>query len=331
MFNKVQEAAYDLVQSDAKFLYSLIDIQENAKNIKSNYMLMSLPYIGIFVDGAEQWCKKVGLKKSPIFNQKEKKYYVALRQTHKLYELSYDRYTELLLKKFKESDQYFYGVRSLLEKIKGYYNVGVDYCGKEACGNTILCGIYVPLKTLGVKSSELIIKDLSVFAGKLVAFFLYPNLKPYNYNKKIIVKYKDYHFYKNCPIKLKSDLGFVLFNILCNINYVIEFIDKFFVEEIPQKFKFAYLQYYYICDFLEELNIANKTNFYINKSLKNRHLRNCLTHYGLGQFMNESEVKNDDILKGLTQKAFNIDYYTCKKILYNYLKNLKRQIENAIY
>lgn len=194
-----------MVQSDAKFLYSLIDIQENVKNIKSNYMLMSLPYIGIFADGAEQWCKKVGLKN------------------------------------FKESDQYFYGVHSLLEKIKGYYNISVDYCGKEACGKTILCVIYVPLKTLGVKSYELILKDLSIFAGKLVAFFLYPNLKPYNYNKKIIVKYKDYHFYKNCPIKLKSDLGFVLFNILRNINYVIEFIDKFFVEEIPQKFKFAYL------------------------------------------------------------------------------------------
>mgnify|MGYP000363302772 CR=1 FL=1 len=31
MFNKVQEAACDLVQLDAKFLYSLIDIQENVK------------------------------------------------------------------------------------------------------------------------------------------------------------------------------------------------------------------------------------------------------------------------------------------------------------
>ena len=39
--------------------------------------------------------------------------------------------------------------------------------------------------------------------------------------------------------------------------------------------------------------------------------------------MNESEIKNDDILKGLTQNAFNIDYYTCKELLYNYLKNLK--------
>ena len=52
-----------MVQSDANFLYSLIDIQENVKNIKSNYMLMSLPYIGIFADGAEQWCKKIRIKK----------------------------------------------------------------------------------------------------------------------------------------------------------------------------------------------------------------------------------------------------------------------------
>lgn len=50
----------------------------------------------------------------------------------------------------------------------------------------------------------------------------------------------------------KNNLGFVLFCILCNINYIIEFLDKYFVEEIPQKFKYAYLQYYYICDFIEE-------------------------------------------------------------------------------
>ena len=98
-------------------------------------MLMSLPYIRIFADGAEQWCKKVGLKN------------------------------------FKESEQDFYDVRSLLEKIKGYYNVGVDYCGKEACGNTILCVICVPLKTLGVKYYELILKDLSIFAGNLLLSF----------------------------------------------------------------------------------------------------------------------------------------------------------------
>lgn len=31
MLNKVQKAAYELIQSDARFIYSLIDIQNKAK------------------------------------------------------------------------------------------------------------------------------------------------------------------------------------------------------------------------------------------------------------------------------------------------------------
>lgn len=54
MVNKVQKAALDLIQSDARFMYTLIDIQNNAKNINSNYLMMSMPYIGIFADGTEQ-------------------------------------------------------------------------------------------------------------------------------------------------------------------------------------------------------------------------------------------------------------------------------------
>lgn len=59
---------------------------------------------------------------------KKKEYYVKLRQAHKLFEMSYEEYETLLLNKFHESDEYFYNIRSLLEKIIGYYNVGADYC-----------------------------------------------------------------------------------------------------------------------------------------------------------------------------------------------------------
>ena len=60
--NKVQRAAYELIQADARFLYTLVDMSQNASNISSNYIMMCQPYIGIFADGAEQWCKKLGLK-----------------------------------------------------------------------------------------------------------------------------------------------------------------------------------------------------------------------------------------------------------------------------
>lgn len=69
--NKVQQAAFDLIREDARFLYAITDIKRNAKNIDSNYICMSLPYIGLFADGAEQWCKKIGLN-APTFNPTEK-------------------------------------------------------------------------------------------------------------------------------------------------------------------------------------------------------------------------------------------------------------------
>lgn len=332
MLNKVQKAAFDLIQSDARFIYTLFDMQYNAKNIDSNYIAMSMPYIGIFTDGAEQWCNKIGLKNAPRFNGEEKEYYVKLRQAHKLYEMSYKEYEKLLLDKFQESDKYFYNIRSLLEKVIGYYNVGADYCNGEVCGNTILCAMYLPFKILGDEKIGPKISDLSIIIGKLIASFLGTNLEPFIYDdKNNIVEYRDYHFFRKSPIKLKSNFGFILFCILCGINYVVEFLDKIFVDEIPQKFKYAYLQYYYLCDFIDELNIANNTNYYINKTLKNRTLRNCFAHYGLGQFMKETEINEKDVLKGLTEKAFYMDYFFCKSLLYEYLIDLKNQIEETIF
>lgn len=93
--NITQQAAFALLQSDARFIYTLTDIQKNAYNIKSNYIMMCQPYVGIFADGAEQWAKKVGLN-SPAFNNKEKAYYAALRQGHKLLEKPYNTYSKLL-------------------------------------------------------------------------------------------------------------------------------------------------------------------------------------------------------------------------------------------
>ena len=61
-FNKVQLLAWELIQADARFLYTLVDIQQNAKNISSDYIMMCQPCIGIFADGAEQWCKKTLLE-----------------------------------------------------------------------------------------------------------------------------------------------------------------------------------------------------------------------------------------------------------------------------
>ena len=125
----------------------------------------------------------------------------------------------------------------------------------------------------------------------------------------------------------KGILG-LLFTI---VNYVTVFIEKYFIEEIPQKFKFAYLQYYYLCDFIKEFSVANNIGIGLNSSFKNRGIRNCLAHYGLGQFLSEDDVIEDDVLKGLTYKAFGMDYNSTKEHLFEYLKELTEQIKYMIF
>lgn len=329
MLNDVQKAAYELIQADARFFYTLTFINKDVRNISSNYIMMSQPYIGLFADGAEQWCRKVGLS-APKFTDAEKEYYTKLRQSHKLYEMPYSNYLLALMEKFEISEKHFYRIRSLLEKLFGYSNVGIDKCNGYFCGNTILCALYTPADILGDNNIELWIRNISVVVGKIAGFFDCQEFPPYNYDDSILVQCKDYHFYNNCPLRVKSDLAFLLFSIVCSVNYVIKFIEHYFTEEIPQKFKFAYLQYYYLCDFIKELNIANGTSFYINDSLKDRSFRNCLAHYGLGQYLSEDELIKDDILKGLTNKAFGMNYSDAKDRLYFYLTELTNQIEDEI-
>lgn len=329
--NKIQSAAYDLIKSDARFIYTLIRIQQNAKRIKSNYMMMSQPYIGIFADGAEQWCRKMKLN-APMFSAADKKYYDAVRQSHKLLELTYEEYKNKLMGHLKRSDEHFYKIRGPWQKIFGYWNFGADRCNGKFCGNTIICDMNTPLSVFSDPECGPKMKKAAEVAGRLAAFFECTKLPPFDFDKSNKTNYKDYNFSKKCPLKLKNELGFVLFSLLCNINFVIEFIDGIILEEVPQKLKFAYLQYYYLCDFIDDVNLNNGTSLTLNKSLKNPEFRNCLAHYGLGQFFkNDSEVLNNDILKGLTNKAFSKDYADVKEELYMYLKELTAQIEKILF
>lgn len=322
----VQQVALELIISDAKFITTLADINKNAKNIASNYMLMTQPYIGVFADGAEQWCQKVGLD-SPRFTAKEKIYYQKLRLSHKLLDKSYADYCLEISETLKESDEYFRSIRRLREKILGYYNIGADIINNEYCGNTILCAMYSPVNLFKNQNAGEQLRDMAIIAGKIAGFLGCTLNTIYEYKSDMKVGYDDFHFYKDTPLKINNELGLVLFSIICTINYTIQFIENYFTDEIPQKFKYAYLQYYYLCDFIEDLNDKNNTNFYLNTTLKHTEFRNCLAHYGLGQFVTEKDIVEADPLKGLTQKAFGLNYFEAKEKLYCYLRDLVFEIK----
>lgn len=327
--NKIQEAALNIIQADARYLYTIIDIYQHAPNVQSNYTCMSLPYIGLFVDGAEQWCKKVGMN-APTFTPEEKAYYEQIRAGHKLFSKSYLDFERDLHYRFLESDRHFYNIRSVREKIFGYYNVGADVYNGQFCGNTILCAAYNPPVAIDNPDGEWI-KEKSIIGGELASYLCCQNFSPYEYDKNAIVSYKDFHFFKDCPIKQNSFDHFIYFSILCTVNFVTEFVENFFQEEMIQKFKFAYLQYYYLCGFIDQVNYSKGMTFEINNTYRHRSFRNCLAHYGLGQFMSENDIIDNDILKGLTVKAFNKDYYEMKHLVFSELKKLVIQIENIIF
>lgn len=71
-------------------------------------------------------------------------------------------------------------------------------------------------------------------------------------------------------------------------------------------------------------------NFKIDTSLMNRDFRNCLAHYGLGQYMKETDIVKDDVLFGLTQKAFGENYFETKVILFEIMKQLAEHIEKIV-
>ena len=326
--NSVQKAALELIIRDVQFFYTYVDLHKNAKNLKINYSCMLNPYVGLFVDGAEQWCGKVGLEVSQ-FNDEEKEYYAGVRQAHKLFDTSYAEYRSTMERLFQKSDNYFREA-AYAKGYLVYTNVGVDIYHGHFCGNTILCSYNFPDFRYDDPNLGRYLRRVNEFGGKLIAElggFLLPVL---HYNQQERINPKDYHFFEYCPLKTDSFDDFCFFSILCNINFVVEFLANYIEGETTSIFKFAYLQYFYLCDLVGDIARTTGVAFDLDDKYHDRKFRNCLAHYGLGQYMSAEDIINDDPLKGLTFKAFGKNYITVKTEVFAMLQHLAKQIADHV-
>ncbi|WP_091236872.1 hypothetical protein [Anaerobium acetethylicum] len=325
----IQKAAYKLIQSDATFIRSLI---QTGSQIKSNYIVMSFPYLGIYADGAEQWGRKVGLN-SPIFNDEERFFYTQIRQMHKLYDMSFRQFADKTYDALQVSDEHFSSICKPIAKwLKVYDNYGVDLYRSQVCGNTVMCQMYVsPLNENAYMLDGEKLCKISVVAGKLCAFYGGRQVQSLCADDVQAYRTKDYHFPAHTPIKHKSKEAFALFSVLCSINYVLYLVDKIIKEEMPTKIRIAYLEYYYLTKIISEINQIFGTYFMLSKEWVSAPVRNCMAHYGLGQLITESELDNTDLMFGITKKYFGLDYYEMKEKLYSELKALSVQIEDYLF
>ena len=328
--NTQQKAAIKLMQNDLRFIYTMI---VNKDRFKSNYIVSSMPYIGIIIDGVEDWLKAYNNSCNvpiacPSFTKEEENYYEEMRGAIKIWDDSYLSIKQKLEYLYQESDNYFSNVcKPIAKELKLYDIFGADLVDNQYCGNTILCSYYIPQYKYSIDSGEKI-KKLSEIGGKYIVFF--EAATAYNVNQEMDFIYKDYGGFVKSPIGNQFSDKFVLFSLLCQIQFILYCIEKFILDECSTKLRFAYLQYYYVAKILPELNNILNTSFYVDCTYVSDLFRNSMAHYKVGVALKPSEINSEDLLFGLTQKFFNCNYLTLKKTILENLTFLAQQFKQYL-
>ncbi|MGN1303491.1 MAG: hypothetical protein ACI4YB_00510 [Oscillospiraceae bacterium] len=328
--NLQQKTSISLIKNDLKFIYTIIN---NFSNIQSNYIVSAMPIIGTIIDGTEDWIKSYNNSNKnkiniPLFNEKEQEFYEAMRSSIKFWNKSYDEIYQEIEQLYMDSDKYFSSICSTqARKLKLYDIWGADIVDGQFCGNTILCSLYVPGFKYGTNIGEQI-RALSEIGGKYVAMF--DVTTPFQINKSMNFSFTDFGGFNISPVGNTYSYKFILFCLLCQINFVLICVDKYILEECSTKLRFAYLQYYYISMILPEINSAAHTDFKIENAWISDKFRNAMAHYKIGIALTPNEIILDDCFKGLTQKYFSCDYYTFKETIISILSNVANQIRSYL-
>ena len=329
IFNKKQLAAIDLMQNDLRMMATLFIHRDD---ISTNYPCAFLPYMGLIVDGIEDWINRFNNSSSfqlnlPTFSDEEKYYYELMRGSIKFWS-SYSSVYETLQKAYTESENHFAGLCKPIAKCLKLYDIfGTDWFGSNCCGNTIVYSCYFhSIFGADEGTTKKQLYNLSKIAGRYVA--LLNATQEYSVNLSVPTRMLDFGGILKSPVGNSFSDKFVLFSMLGQINYVIKFIDTVIDEETTSKLRFAYLLYFYLLGVLHEINDKLGTRFLMNEGLKSDLFRNAMAHYGIGAaIQNDSEFLEDDPLYGLAQKYLNTDYYSLRQSVFQELASLAYQLE----
>lgn len=327
-----QKAAKELIRSDLRYLLTIL---KNREGIKSNYIVSMMPYQSLIVDGAEAWIVAMnnsvpGAIDAPRFTPEEKKFYDTARQSIKLWELPYVEIYTLMKERYTESDRYFSSLcKPIAKRLQLYDIFGADLTEDgHFCGNTILDAIYLPGYDYTDSAYGPNLRDMAVIGGKYIPIF--DAMEAYAINSNLRFRYQDYGGFIKSPIGNKFSFRFVLFSILCQINFVIYAVDQYIVPEIPTKLRLAYILYYYLCDVLPDINAVHGTSFALNRKFYSQNFRNAMAHYKVGVYLKKHEILSNDPMFGMTQKAFGTDFYRTKNEVMGELRALANQLEKYL-
>lgn len=329
-FTKVQEAAIRLIKKDLQYMYTIV---KKYKDIPSNYIVFLMPYTGIVIDGVEDWLKSYNNSHKeklaiPLFSTEEQKYYEEMRSSIKLWNNSYDDIFAKLEVVYCESDKYFAGLcKPIARKFKLYDIYGTDLANGKFCGNTILCSYYIPTYSCGSDIGEYL-ENMGIIGGKYISLF--NSMKEYPIDENIKFEMCDFGGFRKSPLGNDFNDKFVLFSILCQINFILYCVDKYIVPEIPVKLRFSYLLYYYLLRIIPEVNERMKSDFLLCNNWDSQLFRNAMAHYKLGVSLKDNDIDENDMMYGLTHKIWGLGYEKIKINIILQLTNLANQIERYL-
>ena len=326
-----QKAAFNLLQHDFRYLYTILGVNSISP---PNYSIAMIPYLGLIVDGAENWISTMnrfspGVVGVPTFKSDEKAFYEAARSSIKLWEKSYSEIFEQLHKFYTESDQHFSSLCKPIAKALKLYDIfGAYTLDGHYAGNTILWALTLPGYHLEAESYGPAIKNIATIAGTYTAKF--DATKRYPVTVGIKGDTRDFGGFVKSPVGNAFSYRFVLFSLLCQLNFIIYGVEELIDEEPPTKLRFSYILYYYLCDLLSQVNLTHRTSFSIDSQYKSRDFRNAMAHYKVGVYLKQDELIIDDLMYGMTQKAFGLSYSTLKDAIMSELAFLSNQIEEYL-
>lgn len=172
-----------------------------------------MPYIGVVVDGAEDWLKaynRCSKRKLvvPTFTKQEQEFYEEMRSSIKMWSVGYDKMYQELKTLYEESNQYFSSLCRPIARIFHLYDIfGVDLVNRQYCGNTILGAFYAPRYKFRNDSAQYgeHIKNMMEIGGKYVVVF--DAEKEYGTDPSMLFTYKDYGGFVKSPVATNSAIG----------------------------------------------------------------------------------------------------------------------------
>lgn len=328
-----QQAAIELIKCDLRYLFT---IMQHSQEIESNYIVSMIPYIGLIIDGVEDWITAMNNSRknkieAPVFSEEDRLFYAAIRQSTKFWDRSITETAKQLEANYIDSDTYFSSICRPIAKVLKLYDIfGADLVNqKHYCGNTILDSLYLPNYQISQENYGPALRDRAIISGNYVVLF--GATQELLTSPRIHFSCKDYGGFIKSPVGNAYSNKFVLFSVLCHINFVLYGVNEYINSIVPTKLRFAYILYYYLCDIIQELNNLCSSSLYLDSKYYSKSFRNAMAHYKVGVFLRkDSEVIWEDPFYGITQKAFGMDYQQISSCIYKELYSISDQIENYL-